>query len=157
LFGKKKHSTNMMFTVMLLCIFALAAIFVAVLGAKVYANSAEKLQANFDTRTSIVYLSEKIRTCPGDAYDVREVEGAKALVLSQEVEGTTYESWIYVYHEELCEAVIVAGDTVSTAGGQQIMPLKSLDAEIGGGGIRITVVTTEDEKSTTFISGRTGL
>jgi hypothetical protein len=147
----------MMFTVMLLCIFALAAIFVAVLGAKVYANSAEKLQANFDTRTSIVYLSEKIRTCPGDMYAVREVEGAKALVLSQEINGTTYESWIYVYGEKLCEAVVTKGDTPSTAGGQQIMPLRSLDAEIKDGGIRITVVTTEDEKATTFISGRIGL
>jgi hypothetical protein len=147
----------MMFTVMLLCIFALAAIFVAVLGAKVYANSAEKLQANFDTRTSIVYLSEKIRTCPGDAYDVRELNGNTALVLSQEVGGTTYESWIYVHKEELCEAVIAAGDTVSTAGGQQIMPLKSLDAEITDGGIRITVLTTEDQESNTFISRRTGL
>jgi hypothetical protein len=146
----------MMFTVMLLCIFALAAIFVAVLGAKVYANSAEKLQANFDTRTSIIYLSEKIRTCPGDAYDVRELNGSTALVLSQEVGGTTYESWIYVDKEKLCEAVVTAGDTVSTAGGQQIMGLKSLDAELVDGGIRITVLTPEDQESTTFISGRTG-
>lgn len=145
-----------MFTVLLLCIFALAAIFVAVLGAKVYANSAEKLQANFDTRTSIVYLSEKIRTCPGDDYDVRELNGTKALVLSQEINGTTYESWIYVHNEELCEAVVTAGDTPGTAGGQQIMPLASLDAELTDGGIRISVVTTENQESTTFISGRTG-
>jgi hypothetical protein len=145
----------MMFTLMLLCIFALSAIFVAVLGAKVYANSAEKLQANFDTRTSIIYLSEKIRTCPGDAYRVQEMNGSKALVLSQEVDGTTYEAWIYVHEEKLCEAVVLAGDTVSTAGGQQIMPLRSLDAELTGGGIRITVVTTEDQESTTFISRRT--
>ena len=157
MFGKKKHSVNMMFTVMLLCIFALAAIFVAVLGAKVYANSAEKLQANFDTRTSIVYLSEKMRTCPGDAFEVRDLNGSKAIVLSQELNSAVFESWIYVNDGSLCEAIVAAGDTPSPAGGQKIMPLKALDAEIADGGIWITVITPEDQSSKTFICGRVGL
>ena len=157
MFGKKKHSVNMMFTVMLLCIFALAAIFVAVLGAKVYANSAEKLQANFDTRTSIVYLSEKMRTCPGDAFEVRDIEGSGAIVLSQRIGEDIYESWIYVKDESLCEAVVSAGDIPSPAGGQKIMPLKAMSAEIGDGGIWITVVTPDGHESSTFICGRSGL
>ena len=157
MFGRKKHSANMMFTVMLLCIFALAAIFVAVLGAKVYANSAEKLQANFDTRTSIVYLSEKMRTCPGDAFDVRDMSGTNAVVLSQEIDGNVYESWIYVQDDSLCETVVSAGDTPSPAGGQRIMPLKALSADITDDGIWITVVTPDGHESTTFVCGRSGL
>ncbi|MDR3305209.1 MAG: DUF4860 domain-containing protein [Clostridiales Family XIII bacterium] len=154
--GKKKHSVNMMFTVMLLCIFALAAIFVAVLGAKVYANSAEKLQANFDTRTSIVYLSEKVRTNPGAGVDVRSADGGTALVLTEEISGKVYESWVFVSNGNLCETVVPKGDTPNPAAAQKIMQLASLDAELKDGGVYITVVTTEGEENTTFISGRTG-
>ena len=154
--GKKKHSVNMMFTILLLGIFALTAIFVAVMGAKVYANSAEKLSANFDTRTSIVYLSEKIRTNPDDNYDVREVDGNTALVLTEEANGFIIESWMFVSNERLCEATIIQGDTVLPGVAQQLLPLKSLDARLIDGGIEITVVTLAGDTNSTFISGRTG-
>ena len=154
--GKKSHSINMMFTILLLGIFALTAIFVAVMGANVYANSAEKLQANFDTRTSLVYLSEKIRTNPSDDYDVREVGGNTAIVLTERVGDFVFESWIFVANERLSEATIMQGDTVIPGAAQQIMDLKSLDAKKRDGGIEITVVTLAGDTNTTFISGRTG-
>jgi hypothetical protein len=145
-----------MFTVMLLGIFALAAVFVAVMGAKVYANSAEKMQANFDTRTSIVYLSEKIRTNPGDNYDVREVNGRPAIVLTEQIGENYYESWIFVLNDRLSEVTVVKGNSFLPSAAQQIMDLKSLDAKIRDGGIEITAVTMAGDVNTTFISGRTG-
>ena len=155
--GKKNHSINMMFTILLLGIFALTAIFVAVMGAKVYANSADKLRSNFDTRTSIVYLSEKIRTSAGDNYDVREVDGNPALVLTEKIGEYVFESWIFVNNDRLCEITIMPGDTVLPGVAQQIMDLKSLDAQLINGGIEITVVTIAGDTNSTFISGRTGL
>lgn len=141
---------------MLLGIFALAAIFVAVMGAKVYANSADKMHANFDTRTSIVYLSEKIRTNPSDNYRVSEINGSTALVLTQDINGTEYESWIFVANDRLSEVTIVKGDPIVPSAAQQIMDLRSLDAVIRDGGIEITAVTLAGDVNSTFISGRTG-
>ena len=154
--GKKRHSVNMVFTILLLGIFALAAIFVAVMGAKVYANSAEKMQANFDTRTSLVYLSEKIRTNPGGNFQVRELGDAQALVLTEEIAGAVYESWVYVSGDKLCETTVAQGDTVLPGLGQQIMDLKSFDVALKDGGVEITVLTIEGDSDTTFIYGRTG-
>jgi len=146
----------MMFTILLLGIFALTAIFIAVMGANVYANSAEKLQANFDTRTSLVYLSEKIRTNPSDDYKVREVDGNTALVLTEKIGDTVFESWIFVANDRLCEVTIMQGDTVLPGVAQQIMDLRSLDVQKKDGGIEITVVTVAGDVNTTFISGRSG-
>jgi len=146
----------MMFTILLLGIFALTAIFVAVMGAKVYANSADKMHANFDTRTSIVYLSEKIRTSAGAGYDVREIGGNTALVLTEEIAGNMFESWIFVSDDRLCEITVMQGDTVLPGVAQQIMDLRSLDARLINGGIEITVVTVAGDTNSTFISGRTG-
>ena len=153
--GKKKHYVNILFTIMLLGIFTLSAVFVAVLGAKVYANSADKMHANFDTRTSIVYLSEKIRTCPGDNYSINEIDGKTALVLSEEIGGKVYESWVFVSGDKLCEAMVSKGDKVLPGAAQHIMPLRSLNAVLKNGGIEITVVTVAGDASTTFISRRT--
>ena len=146
----------MMFTILLLGLFALTSIFVAMMGVKVYSNSAEKMHANFDSRTSIVYLSEKIRTCPGDDFSVHDINGAVALVLSEEVGGNIYESWIFVADDQLCEITIGKGDTILPGAAQHIMPLKSFDAQLISGGIELTVVTVGGELNKTFISGRTG-
>ena len=154
--GKKKHSVNMMFTILLLGIFALSAIFVAVLGAKVYANSADKMHANFDTRTSLVYLSEKIRTNPGEHFTIRDLNGTRALVLSEVIKDTVYEAWIFVANDKLCEVTVAAGDTVLPGAAQQIMDLKEFDAVLKDGGIELSVLTVAGNRDTTFISARTG-
>ena len=154
--GKKSYSVNMLFTILLLGVFALTAIFVAVMGAKVYANSADKMQANFDTRTSLVYLSEKIRTCPGDGFSIGDVGGNTALVLSEEIGGVLYESWVFVDEGQLYEATVISGDAVSTAAAQKIMPLNSLEASLKDGGVEITVTTAAGDVNTTFVYGRTG-
>jgi len=146
----------MMFTILLLGIFALTAVFVSVMGAKVYANSADKMHANFDTRTSLVYLSEKIRTCPSDNFSVRDLNGAAALVLQEEINDTVYESWVFVANDRLCEVTIIQGDAVTPGAAQQIMDLKSLEATLKDGGIEITVTTIAGDRDTTFIYGRTG-
>jgi len=159
-----KHSFNLVFTVLLLGIFAMAAVFVAVLGARVYANSAQKMQDNFDTRTSLVYLSEKIRTSEGaGSVSVKPLDGAgDALVIAQELNGARYESWIYIYEGNLMESPLVAeGSPVIPQAGQEIMPLRSFTAEVKDGGVWLSVETepaAEDgtgQTARTFISGRT--
>ena len=156
--GKKKHSVNMMFTVLLLGIFAMAAIFVAVMGARVYANSAEKMHANFDTRTSLVYLSEKIRTSQSDHFSVKNLDdGTTALVLQEQVGETIYESWIFVANERLCEITVAQGDKVLPGIAQQIMDLKSFEATIHDHGVEIVVETLSGDLDFTYIHGRTNL
>ena len=146
----------MMFTILLLGIFALTAVFIAVMGAKVYANSADKMHANFDTRTSLVYLSEKIRTNPGGDYSVRDLGGSTALILPEDINGTVYESWVFVENGRLCEITIIQGDTFLSGAAQQIMDLESFEATLRDGGIEITVTTVAGNRDSTFIYGRTG-
>ena len=143
-----------MFTIALLCIFALSAIFVATMGAKVYENSAGKLQENFETRTSLVYLSEKIRTCSEGTADVRDLDGNNALVITTKYEGSTYESWIYVYEGQLREATKAEGITLDPRAGQVIMELSDLTLEKTNKGVTISVTTTEGHTHTTTISRR---
>ena len=161
--GRKSHSMNLVFVILLLGIFAIAAIFTAVLGAKIYESGAQRMQDNFDTRTSVVYLSEKIRTA-GGAGDIstRDLPGTgKALVISQTANGKSYESWIFVANGQLCESVVAAGDTPLPSAAQRIMPLTSFAVTQENGGISLTVVTATGTNEsaqtiTTFLAERTG-
>jgi len=155
-FGKKKHSINIVFTLLLLGVFALTAVFAAAMGARVYSNSADKMRVNFDTRTSLLYLSEKIHSNPCSGFSVRDVDGASALVLTEEIGGTVYESWIFVTNDRLCEATVMQGDAVLPGAAQQIMDLKSFEATLKDGGVELTIVTVAGRRDTTFICGRAG-
>jgi hypothetical protein len=144
-----------MFTITLLGVFALAALFVAVMGAQVYAHSAEKMQANFDTRTSLVYIAEKVRQCPGENFDVKQVDGLDALVLTERHKGQDYESWIYVYDEKMYELFIKSGDAVSPGDGQAIMDLKSMQIDTDGRLLSITVENPAGDSDSLTLSRRT--
>jgi uncharacterized protein YpmB len=155
--GKRKHVINVMFTLLLLGVFALSALFVAVLGAQVYQSSAEKMQANFDTRTSLVYIAEKVRQSTGTGFDVRETGGASAFVITEKYDdGKTYETWIYVSDGKLMEATVEAGGEVAPGNGQAIMDMKAMDFELDGDLVRITSVNGAGDEESLTLSRRSG-
>jgi hypothetical protein len=136
-------------------VFALTAIFVAVLGAQVYRSSAEKMQANFDTRTSLVYISEKVRQSTGTNFEVRDVEGQSALVITEEYDdGQTYETWIYTYNGKLCETTISADGEMQPGTGQSIMDMKAMDFDVDGDLVKITSVNDAGDEESITLSRR---
>jgi hypothetical protein len=140
-----------MFTITLLGVFALAAIFVAVMGASVYQSSAEKMQANFDTRTSLVYIAEKVRQSPAEDYEVRQTGGEDALVLNETYDDRFFETWIFVRGGKLHEVMVEKGQDISESEGQSIMDLKSLSFEDTDKTLTITVINNRgDEESLTL-------
>ncbi|MDR1292565.1 MAG: DUF4860 domain-containing protein [Clostridiales Family XIII bacterium] len=153
--GKRKHIVNVMFTLLLLGVFALTAIFVAVLGAQVYRSSAEKMQANFDTRTSLVYIAEKVRQSTGTNFEVRDAGGRPALVITEGYDnGQAYETWIYAYDGKLCETTITAGSRMAPGSGQAIMDMKSMDFEVDGSLVKITSVNDAGDEESLTLSRR---
>jgi uncharacterized protein YpmB len=153
--GKRKHIVNVLFTLLLLGVFALSAIFVAVLGAQVYKSSAAKMQANFDTRTSLVYIAEKVRQSTGTDFDVRDISGQSALVITEKYDdGQAYETWIYAYDGKLCEATVTAGNEMQPGDGQSIMDMKAMDFEINGDIVKVTSVNDAGEEESLTITRR---
>jgi hypothetical protein len=154
--GRKKHVVNAVFTLLLLGVFALSVVSVAALGVQVYRSSAAKMQANFDTRTSLIYIAEKVRQNGGAGFGVREVAGQPALVIEEEYGSGTYETWIYVTDGTLFETTVKSGAEVSPGGGQAIMDLKSVDFKVDGKLVRITSVNSAGDEESLTLRGRSG-
>ncbi len=154
---KDQHIIDIIFILSLFCVFAVLALFVVVLGANVYKGISNVMTENYAVRTSLSYITEKIRQ--GDAHGeitVEQLGGGDALVITQDItnEGTLqtaeYETWIYVDNGNLMELVVNAGDEVQPGGGQPIMELKELRVEDMDG--RLFKMTAVDAEGGTYES-----
>ena len=104
-FGAQKgHVVDFLFTLALFCVFAASALMVVVIGANVYRQTVRGMDSNYDSRTSLTYLTEKVRqNDAANAVTIRSVGDSPALVLSQQAGERIYETWIYVYDGYLRE------------------------------------------------------
>ena len=152
--AKKKHYINIIFVITLLCMFAFTALSVAVMGARVYSHSAENMKANYETRTSLVYISEKIKQSPRWKYDIRKVGAADALVLKGAIGDEDVESWIFESGGQLKEAVLPAGTQATASDGNKIMTVRSMTFRSEGKLLIVTVVNPEGEVNSLTISRR---
>lgn len=127
---EKGHVTDLLFTLALFCVFAASALLVVLMGANVYKQTAAGMAQNYNTRTSISYLAEKIRQNDVvNGIKIESIDGKDALVLEQTVGKSTYQTWIYSSDGMLREVMVVAGTKVEAADGQPIMEIENLQVE----------------------------
>ncbi len=156
--GRSRHATDILFTLALFCVFAVCALMVVMLGADVYRKGTREMEQNFDARTSLSYLATKLRQ--GDRRDgvtLGELGGVPALVLSDELEGAAYNTWIYCQDGALREVLMARELSPTPDMGQPIMALESLEAEFLDSGIlRVTVTEPDGRVGTLLYTPRCG-
>lgn len=152
---KKQHTIDIIFVLSLFCAFAVLALFVVVLGANVYKGISADMTRNFDARTSVAYLSEKIRQNDVQGgISVENVNGADALVLRREADGKTYETWVYVQDGWLSEVTVAQGTDVAQVGGEPVMELASMEISRNGKLFSIGVEDMSGNRYTGTVYGK---
>ncbi len=127
----KGNIANILFVLVMFSVYTICALFLSVIGANVYENNADNSETAYNTRTSVLYLTEKIRQNDTEnAIELREWEGSDMLVLREIYGEDIYETLIYVEDGYLCEVSIVAGKDPVRGIGEQIMPLTSISFDM---------------------------
>lgn len=137
---REKHFiVDILFVLVLFGVFTVSALMLVMIGSEVYRRTVEDMSNNYETRTSVAYITEKIRqndTAPAEntsymsnSISLSTLSGEPALVLTQNMNGETYCTYLYLYNGYLRELFIKAGsypgeDTL--AAGQEIMELSAL-------------------------------
>lgn len=91
-----KGKTNVLFTMVLFLVFILCALFTVLIGSRIYENINARSSSNFTGSTAVSYIANKVRQ--GDRKDrvqLRQVGDTQVLSLGQEIDGVSYETWIY--------------------------------------------------------------
>ena len=151
---QKDHVVDFLFTLALFCVFAASALTVVVTGANVYRQTVRRMDQNYDGRTSLTYVVQKIRQNDrAGAVQIGQVDGSPALVLSQTVDEKTYETWIYVYGGYLREVFVAQGVEVKPTDGQPIKEEQGLTVQKDGSMLTLTAVGTDGEsrQATVFL------
>lgn len=135
-FRQDKHFVvDILFVLALFGVFAVSALTVVTIGADVYQRTVQDMSRNYDTRTAVSYLTQKVRQAdcllpdgtPG--VSLSRLSGCPALVLTEDIDGEAYCTWLYLHDgflRELCirEGTSPGEDVLSA--GQKILALSSL-------------------------------
>ena len=128
----KRHSLDLVVVVALFCVYTASAIFLCLIGAEVYRNTADTMRHNYDQRTSVLYVAEKLRQNDiNGSIRIDSVNGNDALVLVEKRSGRDFETWIFVQDRMLYEGVFAPGDEVDIALCQSIMPMNAMTLGVG--------------------------
>ena len=122
-----KHHMEDLLALLLFGVFAACILSVLLTGADAYRRLTVRDDASCDRRTAAQYLSTKIRQ--GDrlgGVTVEHLGGEPTLALSEDVEGETYVTWIYVEDGYLRELFSAADAGLERADGEKILPSEAV-------------------------------
>ena len=107
---------ELMFVMVLLILFGIMAFTLVVSGTKAYNNITAKKNTNSELRIAESYLNMKIRQndrLNGIRIEKNPLTSGDAIVISEVIDGKTYETWIYDSQNKLREALILKGEAVT--------------------------------------------
>lgn len=156
---------DILFILALFGVFAVSALMLVTIGADVYKNTVDDMGTNYETRTATAYITEKIRqndsilggdTSASNHILVDDIEGIPALKMLQNIDGTDYSTYLYLYDGYLKELLINTdydlGEKAPSAG-ENIMPLSDFTlAQVKSNLLCITLTTTDGESNTIYVS-----
>lgn len=92
-------------------VFAVCILSVLLTGADAYRRLTQRGQTSYDRRTTVQYLATRVRQMDrAGSVSVRAFEGRDALVLTEEIDGSSYETLVY-YHDGYIRELFTAADS----------------------------------------------
>lgn len=154
--GAAQHQIGELFTFALVALFAVLALFLAVIGIKDYQSVLDATDVNNDARVAMGYVANKIRTCDeADLITVKNMDGRNVLVLKEMYDGDEYETRIYHYDGVIMEQGYEEGEEFLLEDGTEIVGAQAFDITMENGGlVRIKVKTDDDRTHEMYIAVR---
>lgn len=141
------HMVDVLFILTLFLVFALSSISVVGIGIQVYRSIISDMNSNYDSRTAIAYVTEKLREADAsDAVAIGELDEQPALVLSQFVGETKYCTYLYAYDGNLCELFTSADSDLPASAGQSILSIRSFTISQPQSNLYCIQMVTGDEQ-----------
>lgn len=155
---QQRHIIDIIFVLALFCLFALSAIFLITIGADIYGRTVDNMEGNFNTRTALAYVTEKVRQSDVEGQVlIGEFNGHQALVITSRVSDIDYNTYIYEYNgclkELMCRQDVVLGPEA----GQDILEVSEfMLTPVNEHLINCRVAVDEEQSYELFISIHSG-
>ncbi len=151
---ENRHIVDVLFVLALFCVFAISALMLVMLGANVYQKTVNNMDDNYNSRTAFSYITEKIRqNDTSSAVSVGTLEGRPAILLSQEIDGKPFTTYLYEYDGYLTELFTGEGTNLGSdilKAGHPLIPLKNFTLTEITPSLYRFILTTEDTGNLTL-------
>ncbi len=149
-----KLKTDFLFTLLLFCIFAVSAFSLVVIGAGVYENSVASMEQNFEGRTALAYVAEKVRQ--NDAGASISAEDNVLRIETKDQDGS-YILYIYEYEGFLTELFTRAELPFDAQAGRRLLEVENFTvSETDRGMFEISTAEEGEEPVSLLLHLRTG-
>ena len=111
---EKTFIVDVLFVLALFGVFTISALMLVTVGADVYRHTVEDMSRNYETRTSVAYITEKIRqndvSLPEQyseqSISIGTLSDCPALTLTQDINGELYCTYLYLHDGYLKELLM---------------------------------------------------
>lgn len=153
---ERQHVIDFVFPIALFFVFAASSLVVVILAASVYQKTTASSERNYELRTSLDYVAEKIRQ--SDASDLLSVgtfDGCESLIIQHKHGTQSYVTYIYKHDGYLKELFIQEGVNVSASSGTPILAVSSFHiSQTSDGCFRLFCETEEGQSEVAVIAVR---
>lgn len=95
---EKHFIVDILFVLALFGVFAVSALALVTIGADVYQHTVEDMGVNYESRTAVSYIMEKVRqNDTADSIFLTDLENVPALCMLSEIDEETYCTYLYLY------------------------------------------------------------
>lgn len=151
---KRKHIIDFIFPIALFVVFALCALTVLLLAARIYQSTTENSSLNYTSRTGLSYISEKIHQNDVNGnVSIGELDGTPALLMEQTYDDAVYYTYIYTYNGELKELFVKDNASADLSAGKTILEVETFSMEEAGENLlRFRCVDKNDLEASIIVS-----
>lgn len=151
----RSRMAGTLFTLLLFLVFILSALFLVLIGGRVYENINERAENTYREDTALSYIANKVRQ--GDeqgAVSLKEESGITVLELKQTINGAVYVTDIYYQDGKLWELFTDVQSGLSIGDGNEILSCSPVSMTMKG---RLLHIRTEGEAGgSVWLSLRSG-
>lgn len=142
----RKHTIDIIFPWALFGLLAICGLLVLILAADIYRNTTSMADENYESRTVLSYLTEKIHQNDNGTVTIGTLNGTDSLIIRQDYDGEEYCTYIYEEDDMLKELFVRSGTSVSTSDGKAVIAVRDFEMEMLENGLLHFSCTAEDGK-----------
>lgn len=153
---RRKHSIDVVFALALFCTFAVSVLMVLMMGASSYRSVTDSMNENYEDRTGTGYIAEKIRHSDSrGGIAAGQFDGNDALLLTQNIDGTDYITYIYYYDGYIRELLTENGSGMTAEAGEKVLEALGFEVETAENGMfKITCTMNDGSAPYVLVSPR---
>lgn len=151
LLKRQKSIVDVIFMITVFGVFMLSALFVVLFGAKIYKRTAHDMSVNFNSRTALAYVTEKVHQHDRrGGVDITIKDGKPVLKLTQYINSDEYCTYLYEHGGYLKELTAKGDIDLVKSAGKEILKISEFTAQKENDSLYRFVIADDEGNETEF-------